>query len=303
MNDFKGKLSDLLDLNRIKTEEPMKNHTTFRIGGPASYFVLPETKEEVQKIVLLCKEEKMPFYVIGNGSNLLVGDKGFPGCIIQVLKGMDWIRFEENGKVRAGAGAMLSKLAVKAAQTGRKGLVFATGIPGTLGGAVTMNAGAYGGEIKDCIVEALVIDEAGECKTLKKEELLLGYRQSVVQEKGYIVLEAVFELEEGDAEELLQQMKEINQKRREKQPLEFPSAGSTFKRPKGYFAGKLIQDAGLSGFRIGGAEVSSKHCGFVVNAKDATAADVKELIRQVDDRVFKMFGVHLEPEVRMIGSF
>ncbi len=301
--EFDKQLYDLLEANKIKRGEMMKNHTTFRIGGPADYFVMPESKEEIQSVLYLCKKEKVPFYVIGNGSNLLVSDEGFPGVILQVGKGMDQITFEGNGKVRAFSGVMLSRLALEIAEHELTGFEFASGIPGSLGGAVSMNAGAYGNEIKDVIVEATVVDDRNEIKVLTKEELRLSYRKSIIQTQGYIVVDAVFAFQPGKKEEILEKMNELNQKRREKQPLNFPSAGSTFKRPEGYFAGKLIEDAGLRGFRVGGAAVSNKHCGFVVNVENATAKDVKELIRQVDMRVFEQFGVHLEPEIRMIGQF
>lgn len=303
MKEFDKQLYDLLGANKIKCKEMMKDHTTFRIGGPTDYFVVPESKEEVQAILNLCKQNEVPFYIIGNGSNLLIGDGGFSGVIIQIGKAMSQIQFEDVGKVRAGSGIMLSKLAQEIAEYGLTGFEFASGIPGTLGGAIYMNAGAYGGEIKDVIVEATVIDEKNEFLVLTKEELDLSYRKSIVQSKGYTVLEAVFAFEEGKKEDILQRMEELNQRRREKQPLNYPSAGSTFKRPEGYFAGKLIQDAGLCGFRVGGAAISEKHCGFVINAENATANDVKELIKQVDRRVFEQFGVHMEPEVRMIGKF
>lgn len=281
----------------------MKDHTTFRIGGPADYFVMPESKEEIQSVLQLCKKEEVPYYVVGNGSNLLVSDEGFRGVILQIGKGMDQISFEEDGRVRALSGVMLSRLAQEIAEHELTGFEFASGIPGSLGGAVAMNAGAYGSEMKDVIVEATVVDDHSEIKVLSKEELNLSYRKSIVQTEGYIVVDAVFALLPGKKEEILEKMSELNQKRRDKQPLNFPSAGSTFKRPEGYFAGKLIEDAGLRGFRVGGAAVSNKHCGFVVNEENATAKDVRELIRQVDIRVFEQFGVHLEPEVRMIGQF
>ena len=303
MKEFDKQLYDLLGANKIKYEEMMKNHTTFRIGGPANYFVMPESKEEIRAILKLCKQYNVPFYIIGNGSNLLVGDKGFSGVIIQIGKGMDQFLFEEKGRVRAYSGVMLSRLAQEIAEHELTGFEFASGIPGTLGGAIYMNAGAYGSEIKDVIVEATVIDNNNEFRVLSKDELKLTYRNSVIQTNGYIVVEALFAFQQGKKEEIFDKMSELNQKRREKQPLNFPSAGSTFKRPEGYFAGKLIEDAGLRGFRVGGACVSEKHCGFVVNVDNATAKDVIDLVKQVDMRVFNQFGVHLEPEIRMIGKF
>ncbi|MEG1458052.1 MAG: UDP-N-acetylmuramate dehydrogenase [Acetivibrio sp.] len=300
---FEKQLFDVVGKNKIKIKESMKIHTTFRIGGSAEYFINPETKEEIAETVKLCKKEKMPFYVMGNGSNLLVGDKGFSGVILQIGKNMDTFQIKEDGKVTADAGILLSKLAQETAKQGLSGFEFASGIPGTLGGAITMNAGAYGGEIKDVIVEATILDDHNQIKTLSKDELLLDYRRSIIQDKDYIVLGAVFQLQPGEPETIYARMNELNEKRREKQPLNYPSAGSTFKRPEGYFAGKLIEDAGLRGFQIGDAAVSQKHCGFVVNMGNATAAQVKELITEVDRVVFEKFKVHLEPEIRMIGNF
>lgn len=289
--------------NNVKLKEEMKLYTTFRIGGPADYFVEPESKEEVRELLLLCRREKMPYYILGNGSNLLVGDKGFRGLIIQIGKNLSQVTFSENRVVTAETGVMLSKLAIQIAEKGYTGFEFAGGIPGTLGGAVTMNAGAYGGEIKDCIVSAEVIDEEGNIFVLSKEELNLGYRTSIIQQKSYIVLAASFQFEQSEKKAVLDTIADLNQRRREKQPLNYPSAGSTFKRPEGYFAGKLIMDAGLRGYRIGGIMVSEKHCGFVVNVDNGTAKEVLMLIEEVQRRVFEQFGVHLEPEVRMIGEF
>ncbi len=301
--NIKFQLQQIVGETNIRENEPMSNHTTFRIGGMADYFVIPETKEQIQKVLLFCKENKLPYYIIGNGSNLLVGDKGFRGVIVQIDKTFDEIIFLDETTVKAQAGVMLSKLASKVAEKSLTGFEFASGIPGTLGGAVYMNAGAYGGEIKDCIVSALVLDENNEIKTLTKEELELSYRSSIIQKKDYVVLEAVFRFEKGDKDAILAKMAELNEKRREKQPLNYPSAGSTFKRPEGYFAGKLIMDAGLSGYNIGGAMVSKKHCGFVVNVGNATANDVQTLMQNVDKIVYEKFGVHLEPEVRFLGEF
>ncbi|MFA9466172.1 MAG: UDP-N-acetylmuramate dehydrogenase [Velocimicrobium sp.] len=303
MNEFDKQLYDLLGTNKIKRNEMMSYHTTFRIGGPADYFVMPESKEEIQSVLELCKKEDMPFYILGNGSNLLVGDKGFFGVVIQIAKGMDQVCFKKDGRVQAFSGILLSKLAMEIAEQGLSGFEFASGIPGSLGGAITMNAGAYGSEIKDVIVEATIIDDVNKIRVLSKDELTLSYRKSIVQRKGYVILDAVFEFQRGDRATIMEVMNDLNRRRLEKQPLNLPSAGSMFKRPEGYFAGKLIDDAGLRGFRVGGAAISEKHCGFIVNIKDATANDVREVIYQVDRRVFEQFGVHLEPEVRMIGNF
>lgn len=303
IKELDKQLYDLLGADNIKKEEPMKEHTTFRIGGPADYFVVPNTKELLVKTLDLCRDWKVPVYVTGNGSNLLVGDKGFRGVILHIGRQMGRIWFEGENRVRAQAGVMLSRFSREVALKGLSGLEFASGIPGTLGGAIAMNAGAYGGEIKDVLVEATIINEAHKVTVLSKEELKLGYRKSLIQEKGYIVLEAVFLLPEGSPDDILSKMAQLNKKRQEKQPLNFPSAGSTFKRPEGYFAGKLIEDTGLRGFRVGNASISMKHCGFVVNMGDATAKDVVLLMEEVDKRVFEKFGVHLEPEIRRIGEF
>ena len=240
--------------------------------------------------------------MIGNGSNLLVGDKGYRGVILQIFKKMNQIRVEEN-KIYAGAGALLSKIAATALAESLTGFEFAAGIPGTLGGAVRMNAGAYGGEMKQVLESVEVMTADGEFLTIPVEEMGLAYRTSVVEQKNYIVLEAVISLEKGNPEKIKEVMDDLKEKRVTKQPLEYASAGSTFKRPEGYFAGKLIEDAGLRGFRVGDAQVSEKHCGFVINRGNASAAEVMELMRQVEDKVEENSGVRLEAEVRRIGEF
>ena len=297
-----NRLCTITKQENVMKDEPMKKHTTFRIGGPADYFVTPESREEIQAIVELCKKEEIPYSVIGNGSNLLVGDKGYRGVILQIFKKMNQIRVEEN-KIYAGAGALLSKVAATALSESLTGFEFAAGIPGTLGGAVVMNAGAYGGEMKDVLKEVTVMTAAGEILVLPAEKLEMGYRTSLVKTKGYLVLSAVIVLEQGNQEAIKARMKELTEQRVSKQPLEFPSAGSTFKRPEGYFAGKLIMDAGLRGYQTGGAQVSEKHCGFVINKDNATAADVCRLLRDVQDKVKEQFGVTLEPEVKFLGKF
>ena len=299
---FYNRMMDIIEENRIYTNEPMKKHTTFRVGGEADFFVVPKTKEEIKKIVALCQEMDMPYYILGNGSNLLVGDKGYRGVIIQIYKEMNAIQIEGN-EMRVQAGALLSKTGSVALEAELTGFEFAAGIPGTVGGAVMMNAGAYGGEMKDVLKEVTVLTPEGEILILAKEELELGYRTSIVAKKNYIVLEATIVLEKGDKEAIKARMDELRIQRTTKQPLEYPSAGSTFKRPEGYFAGKLIQDAGLRGFQVGGAQVSEKHCGFVINKDNATAADVLELMRQVSATVREKFGVDLEPEVKRLGEF
>ena len=280
----------------------MRKHTTFRIGGPADFYLCPHSAKEIQKTVAICREEELPYFILGNGSNLLVSDQGYRGVVIQLWKNVSDI-LVEGCRIRAKAGASLAKIAGEALEEGLTGMEFAAGIPGTLGGAVVMNAGAYGGEMKDILQEALVMDEQGEIFTLKKEELHLGYRTSIIKEKGYIVLAAALELKPGDRKEIKEKMDELKQRRVEKQPLDMPSAGSTFKRPEGYFAGKLIMDAGLRGFSVGGAQISEKHCGFVVNTGKATANDVLTLIREVQKRVRDKFGVELETEVKFLGEF
>ena len=296
------KLQKMLGEAKVLVKEPMAAHTTFRIGGPADYFVMPETVEELANVLKLCREEKVPYFILGNGSNLLVGDKGFSGVVIQLYKNFDGLSVEGT-RVTAKSGAMLIRVAKEAAKAGLTGLEFASGIPGTIGGAMVMNAGAYGGEMKDVVTSVTVLTQNGDIKTLSGEEMNFRYRGSVVEEEGYIVLEAVMELAEGKLEEIQARIEELSVQRRTKQPIEYPSAGSTFKRPEGYFAGKLIQDANLRGYQVGGAQVSEKHCGFVINAGGATAADVMQLMQDVSDRVKEQFGVTLEPEVKRIGEF
>ena len=286
----------------VLADEQMSGHTTFRIGGPADYFVTPSGTDEIAEIVRLCRDEDVPYYVIGNGSNLLVGDKGYRGVIIQIYKNMN--RIDVQGReTHVQAGAPLSRTAAAACEAGLTGMEFASGIPGTLGGAVRMNAGAYGGEMKQILKNATVLIPAGEIRTLAADEMKLGYRTSIVSKMDYIVLEAVLVLTPGSREEIRARMEELKEKRVEKQPLEYGSAGSTFKRPEGYFAGKLIEDAGLRGFRVGNAQVSEKHCGFVINRGGATAREVLELMDEVVRRVEENSGVRLEPEVKKIGEF
>ena len=286
----------------VLVDEPMRRHTTFRIGGPADYLIRPETEEVLRKILALCAEEKLPYFILGNGSNLLVSDQGYRGVIIKIYKNFQQCVTEGN-VIRAGAGILLSRLSAAAGEAGLTGLEFASGIPGTLGGAVFMNAGAYGGEMKDILSWADVLDEERKLRRLSAEELELGYRTSRVKKEGWIVTGAELKLKFGDPEKIREKIEELKAARTSKQPLEYPSAGSTFKRPEGYFAGKLIMDAGLRGFRVGGAQVSEKHCGFVINTGNATAADVRELMRQIQEKVWEKYQVRLEPEVRFLGDF
>ena len=300
--EIKKIFCDLLGEDRVFTDEPMKQHTTFKIGGPADYFLVPESGEEVGEIIKICKQTDIPYFILGNGSNLLVGDGGYRGAVIQIYRNMSAVT-TEGTTITAQAGALLSSVAAAAKNASLTGFEFAGGIPGTVGGAAVMNAGAYGGEMKDVLVEVTVMDADGNIFTIPAEKLELGYRTSIIKKAGYIVLEAKIRLKEGDQEAIRERMKELTIQRTTKQPLEFPSAGSTFKRPEGYFAGKLVQDAGLRGFRVGDAMVSEKHCGFVINAGEATAAQVDELMKQVSAKVREQFGVTLEPEVKRLGEF
>ena len=298
-NEWIRKLGEQVE---ILVAEPMKNHTTFRIGGPADALALPKTPEEVAEVVHFCHEHAQPYYVLGNGSNLLVSDEGYRGLVLQLYRNFNDIQV--NGEtITVQSGAMLAAVARTAYQTGLTGLEFASGIPGTIGGAVVMNAGAYGGEMKNVQKEVTVLTKEGEVLVIPAKALELGYRTSVIPKNGWIVLGAVLQLKKGDQEQILARMEELKEQRITKQPLDLPSAGSTFKRPEGYFAGKLIMDAGLRGFTVGGAQVSEKHCGFVVNRGNATAADVWELICEVKRRVKEMTGVELEPEVKLLGDF
>lgn len=296
-------LCGILGSENVLKDELMKKHTTFRVGGPADWLVTPTEEEQIREVVNLLRTENVPYYVMGNGSNLLVGDKGYRGVIIQLGKNLSQIRMTEEGVLYAQAGALLSKIAAEALAQSLTGFEFASGIPGTLGGAVMMNAGAYGGEMKHVLKDALALTANGELRVLPVEQMELGYRTSIFAQNGDIVLSAQIRLQEGNPEEIRAYMDELKEKRITKQPLEYPSAGSTFKRPEGYFAGKLIEDTGLRGFQVGGAQVSEKHCGFVINKEQATAADILSLIEQVSDRVEAKFGVRLEPEVKRIGEF
>ncbi len=300
--EMKQRFCELLGEENVLAGEPMSRHTTFRIGGPADYFLIPKTVGEIKEILKICKEENLPHFILGNGSNLLVSDKGYRGVIIQLYRNMCGIEVEDTC-IRAQAGALLSSIAAAAKNASLTGFEFAGGIPGTLGGAVVMNAGAYGGEMKDVLEEVTVLDKNGEILKLSSGDLKMGYRTSIVKSAQYLVLEAVISLEEGEQEQIRARMKELTDQRTHKQPLEYPSAGSTFKRPEGYFAGKLIMDCGLRGYRVGGAQVSEKHCGFVINTGDATAQDVRTLMKNVSDMVSEKFGVTLEPEVKFLGEF
>ncbi|RKJ51560.1 UDP-N-acetylmuramate dehydrogenase [bacterium 1XD42-54] len=299
MQDLMERLQEVAGTECVLGEEPMCRHTTFRIGGPADVFVAPDTVEKVAQVIRVCREAGVPFYIVGNGSNLLVSDDGYRGVIVQIYKNLSAIQ-TDGETITAEAGAMLSVIAKRAQAVSLTGFEFASGIPGTIGGAVVMNAGAYGGELRDVLQEATVLTKEGEIRTVSAEELKLGYRYSVIPEREWIVLAAKLRLKSGDPEMIRKRMEELKVQRVTKQPLDLPSAGSTFKRPEGYFAGKLIMDAGLRGFCVGGAQISQKHCGFVVNTGNATAKDVQNLIREVQTKVKEQFGVQLEPEVKML---
>lgn len=300
--EFKHRLEEILDKDQLFWDEPMKNHTTFRIGGPADCLAVPHTIDEAETVIRSCRQEGVPCFIMGNGSNLLVSDQGFRGVVVQLYKEFAGIE-TEGTLIRAQAGASLARIAAEALRNGLEGFEFAAGIPGTLGGACIMNAGAYGGEMKDVLREVTVLTLEGERKVYHREELDMGYRTSRASREGAVVLEAVLQLQKGEESRIREKMEDLKERRISKQPLEYPSAGSTFKRPEGYFAGKLIQDAGLRGFRVGDAMVSEKHCGFVINCGNATAADVAELIRQIQEKVKETSGVTLEPEVRRLGEF
>lgn len=298
---FYQQLCEVLSKEQILCNEPMERHTSFRVGGPADYFLLPHTGQAAA-VIALCQREQVPYYVIGNGSNLLVSDAGIRGAVIAFTKNAAQISVEGT-RLTAGAGALLSQAAAAACRAGLGGLEFAAGIPGSVGGAVVMNAGAYGGELKDVLTHAKVLGADGQIQILDKDELDLSYRHSCILEQHMTVLEAGFALEPKPQDEIQARMDELKRRRIEKQPLEYPSAGSTFKRPEGYYAGKLIMDAGLAGFTVGGAQVSEKHCGFVINKGGAKAADILGLIRQVQQKVRLQAGVELEMEVKRMGDF
>lgn len=298
MSDIYAKLSEITD---TVTGENMSIHTTFKAGGPADYYVVPHNSDEVADIIRLCKKEGMPYLILGGGSNILFTKKGYRGIVIHIGKLLSDIQVKDD-VITAYAGAKLPAVSIKAAESGLSGLEFAAGIPGSVGGAVVMNAGAYGGEIKDVIAYADVCDSDGNIITLSADELKLGYRTSVISEKGYTVIRAGFKLNYKDPEEIKTLMNDYNERRRQKQPLEYASAGSTFKRPKGYFAGSLIEQCGLKGYSCNDAMVSEKHAGFVINKAAADSDDILNVIQHVIDTVYEKTNVKLEPEVKIIGE-
>jgi UDP-N-acetylmuramate dehydrogenase len=297
---FSTKLTEILDPNDIEIDEPMKNHTSFKVGGPVDILVTPEGFKQVTDVIGFCKKAEVPYYIIGNGSNLLVKDGGIRGVVIKLCK-LDEIKVEDN-RIIAESGATLKDLSDIAMENSLTGFEFACGIPGSIGGAVTMNAGAYNGEIVNVIESAKIIDKNGTIRTLDKESLDLGYRMSSILKYGYTVLEVTLKLDKGDCNKIKTRIEDLNKRRSEKQPLEYASAGSTFKRPEGYFAAKLIEDSGLKGVRVGDAEVSEKHSGFIVNKGNATAKDVLDLISIVQKKVKENFNIDLLTEVRILGE-
>ena len=294
------RLINITGKDNVRINEPMKNHTTFKIGGPAQYYVTPESVTQIQEVVSLCRDMNIPLHVIGNGSNILVGDDGVDGVVLALFNTFSDYEIKDN-VITAQAGMSLIKLAVIALREGLTGMEFASGIPGSVGGAVYMNAGAYDGQMKDVVTSVTVLDEAGNIRILGRDELDMGYRTSTVAKHNMIVLQVIIELKAGDKDQIKDRMNQLSELRKQKQPLEYPSAGSTFKRPEGYFAGKLIADAGLKGYSIGGAAVSEKHAGFVVNMGGATAKDVVELTDYIKKRIIEQFGVTLELEIKKIG--
>lgn len=298
--ELNNKFIEVLGEQNIKVNVSMKEHTSFKVGGPADIFVTPRSYEEVREIIRISKENKIPYFIFGNGSNLIVKDGGIRGVVINMNK-LNKVSVEED-RVITQSGALLSAAAVAALEGSLKGMEFAHGIPGSVGGAVTMNAGAYNGEISQVIESALVIDDKGNIVRIDKEALELSYRMSAILKYDYVVLEATFKLEKGDYNTIKNRMDDLMRRRKEKQPLEYPSAGSTFKRPEGFFAAKLIEDSGLKGTKIGGAEVSEKHSGFIINKKNATAKEILDLIAFVQQVVKERYQIELSTEVRIVGE-
>ena len=297
-------LQAILEPENRLFDEPMKSYTTFRVGGPAKWMASPEDEQQLRIILKICKETHIPYFVLGRGSNLLVSDQGFDGVVINLRKNFNKIETDKEAKtITAEAGASLPAVSQVALSAGLTGLEFAAGIPGTMGGGLFMNAGAYGGELKQIVIEATVMTPDGVIRHVPNKEMALGHRLSCFMKTGETILSVTMQLADGDPEAIKAMMDDFNGRRRDKQPLEYPSAGSTFKRPTGYFAGKLIEDAGLKGFTVGGAQVSEKHAGFVINTGTATASDIWNLCQEVRKKVFAQFGVELEPEIQMVGSF
>lgn len=295
-------IENIIPKERIFFEEPMSRHTTFRVGGTAECMVLIEQEEELLKLVPYLNQIEENYFILGNGSNLLVGDKGYRGVIIKLGEGMNRITVEGE-RIYAQAGALLSKTAAVARDAELAGMEFAAGIPGSIGGGVVMNAGAYDGEMKQITESVKVMDKEGKILVLDNDTMEFGYRTSIIKNRPFIVLEVALRMRSGKKDDIQAKMDELMEKRRSRQPLNYPSAGSTFKRPEGYFAGKLIMDAGMRGYRIGDAQVSDKHCGFIVNIGNASAADIREVIEEVQEKVKERFHVRLEPEIIFLGDF
>lgn len=301
MADIKKLLIERLTKENVFFNEPMNNHTSFKIGGKADIFVTPEKEEDILFLLKLFENENINYYFMGNGTNLIVKDKGYRGAVIQLFKKYNKIELKNNYIINAQSGALLSSVSKFALKNCLKGMEFASGIPGTIGGAICMNAGAYDGEMKD-IVKSIKVIKDGKIFSLDSKEADFGYRKSRISNENMIVLSSELILKKGDYDNIKNKMLDFSKRRTEKQPLEFPSAGSTFKRPEGYFAGKLIMDSGLRGYKIGGAMVSEKHCGFVINTGNATCSDVINIIEHIKKTVFEKFGVMLNAEVKIIGE-
>ncbi len=300
MNNYLKLISEFPDSTIIENEL-LKNHTSFKIGGPADLFIIPQSIEEFTKLFRFIQQNELPYFILGNGSNILVSDKGIRGIVLDMTK-LNSISYEDN-RLTAESGVLLEDLTIRAKQLSLTGLEFAYGIPGSVGGAVTMNAGAYGGEIKDCFEKALLMNLQGILIEKSLHEMQFDYRHSLIQTDNYIVLSATFKLAKGNFEDISNQMEQLKEQRWLKQPMVLPSAGSVFKRPEGFFTGKLVDDCGLRGHQIGGARVSDKHCGFIVNQDNATAEDVVNLIKFTQATVLKQFGVTLERELRLVGEW
>ena len=288
--------------NQVYIDEPMSKHTTFKVGGNADIFVKISDTDQLRELIKCFKRASIPFFIKGNGSNILVSDRGYQGVVLEIAELFNEITIEGT-TVKVSSGALMSTVSKKVMEAGLKGMEFASGIPGTIGGGVVMNAGAYGGELKDIVTEVYVLNEDGEILRLDNKAMEFGYRSSVIKNRSLVVLSVSLSLVRGDIAQIKATMDDLTQKRVSKQPLEYPSAGSTFKRPDGYFAGKLIMDTGLRGYTLGGAAVSEKHCGFVINKGQATATDIYELIQEIQDKVKVKFDVNLEPEVIFLGDF
>ena len=295
-------IKTIIPRERILFHEPMSKYTTFRVGGEAECILVVQNEDELARLIPYLNRIEQEYFILGNGSNLLVGDKGYRGMVVKCGEEMEQMQVEGT-RMTVKAGALLSKAAMTAKQHSLTGLEFAAGIPGSIGGGIVMNAGAYEGEIKQVVESVRVMDRDGQILTLDNDTMEFGYRTSIIKNRPFIVVEVVLQLAEGDQEKIAAKMEELAVLRRSKQPLEYASAGSTFKRPEGYYAGKLIMDAGMRGYRIGGAQVSDKHCGFIVNTGKATAADIKEVIEEVQERVKERFHVMLEPEIVFLGDF